>query len=149
MVYLASERKFVPAGEMLMVVNGLQNSLYYNIRMEHWQYMPVKKAFMDVLRDDHWRIVSAEDEEFKTGMESAHYYMSSVLGEMYPAISYLTGIDKQVKIGEYCCTFGTREVSNYVVKVGEAVCEPKDGGKEVWREGIYRVSNVVPPEMKG
>ena len=149
MVYLSSTEKFVPAGEIPMMVNGMQNSLYHNIKMEHWQYLPIKKAFMDVLREDHRVIALSEDDKFKAGMEKSQYFTNSVLAEMYPLLSYLVGSDKQIRIGQYCCTFGTRGESNYVVKVGEAVCESKEGGKEIWREGIYRISTVEPPEMKG
>lgn len=149
MVYLSGKEKFVPVGEIVMMVNGLQNSLYHDIKMEHWQYMPIRKAFLDVLREEHRIIVFSEDEEFKSGMEKSKYFTISVLAEMYSFLEYLVGSDHQIPVGEYCCTFGTQGESNYVVKVGEAVCESQNGEGKIWREGIYRISTVEPPEKKG
>lgn len=147
MIYLNGKDRFVPAVEMRAAVNGLENVLFHDFRMEHWQFLPMKRAFMDVLREDHRSIAMSEDAEYKEGMEKAQYFTLTIMAEAYPVLAYLKNSDADVKIGQYCCTFGDREISNYVVKVGEAVCDKKDG-KGVWREGIYRISKVEPPEMK-
>lgn len=148
MVYLNGKDRFIPAVEMRAAVNGLENVLFHDFRMEHWQFLPMKRAFMDILREDHRSIAISEDKEYKDGMEKAQYFAKNILAEVYPLLAYLANADSGVKVGQYCCTFGDQEVSNYVVKVGEAVCDRKDG-KGVWREGIYRISNVKPPEYKG
>lgn len=147
MIYLSSKERFVPTVEMRASVNGLENVLYHDFRMEHWQFMPMKRAFMDVLRDDHRIIVQTEDADYRKGLENSQYFTLAIMAEVYPLLAYLKSTDAEMKIGQYCCTFGDKEVSNYVVKVGEAVCDMKDGGG-VWREGIYRISTVEPPEMK-
>lgn len=146
MIYLQGATEFVPVVEMEHSILGLSNTLYHSFKLEHWQFLPMERAFMDVLREDHRYIVNSEDEEFQKGMEMAKYFSASTLAEVYPVLSYLVNHDAEVKVGQYCCTIGTREISNYVVKVGEAECQPKDG-KGVWREGIYRISSVRPPEM--
>ena len=148
MIYLSSRGNFIPAVEMKVMVNGLENALYHDYRMEHWQVLPMRRAFMDVLREEHRRIVTTEDMEIKVGLEEAQYYTMSVLVQIYPLLAYLKNQDSEIKVGQYCCMFGDKDVSNYLVKVGEAVCEKKEENAKIWKEGIYRISNVEPPEFK-
>lgn len=168
-MFIPGQNGFVPVVEMKAAVNGLESVLYHDFRLEHWQFMPMKRAFMDVLRADQ-RISAVmfdamqaieikmrkleraleeseeymEKKEYKEKMEASQYFTFNALVRVYPMLSYLKNAD--VKVGEYCCMFGNKEVSNYVVKVGEAVYDREDGN-DVWREGIYRISNIKPPEL--
>ena len=145
MIYLSSREMFIPAVEMKVSVNGLDNALYHSFRMEQWQILPMKRAFMDVLREEHRRIVTTDNAELKDGLEKAQYYTMDVLVQVYPVLAYLEGKDSEIRVGQYCCMFGDQEKSNYIVKVGEAEFKMQDG-ENVWRKGIYRLSNVKPPE---
>ena len=134
---------FVPLGTLEMSLNGIQRVLYHSIN-EYPHQMAFKRGFLEVLREEHFALVSQNNYEKVLAMENAQYFTAEALKEVYPVLEYLASRDKQLVTGKRYVTIGTVEKPIYVVKVGEAVSKTGDN----WKTGIFRVASVLLSEAE-
>jgi hypothetical protein len=126
----------VYALELDILVLGRKMSIFYNYDISPENYRDLKNACKLLEAYENSRCLDQ-------AMGEVNYFTCSLLTMVYPFMEYLKNQDHSIKVGEFCLAFGYSGKMNFVVKVGDGANEDGD-----WREGIYRISTLKPPEME-